>query len=280
MKIGIIGNGFVGQTMTSLCCNDITVVAFDINPQSRFPNKDVSMDDLMDCELIFISVPTPMNPDGSCHLDIITTVLQQLNGMNYTGFIVLRSTVPVGTCDSLYIRFMPEFLTEKNALYDFKNNKEWFFGTLHDDDSIFKRKISTLFDLACKNNKIVYNNVRFTTNKEGEMIKLFRNCFLSVKVSFCNEMYDFCTAKNINYETVRNLACSDDRIQLSHTMVPGHDGMRGYGGTCFPKDTSSLLYQMEASNVVSHVLKSAIERNNTVDRPQMDWKLDKGRAVI
>jgi UDPglucose 6-dehydrogenase len=280
MRIGIIGNGFVGKTLTTFCCDDIRVVAYDINENLRFPDNNVSMTDLIDCEIVFISVPTPMNLDGSCHLDIITNVLTNLRELNYTGFIVLRSTVPVGTCDKLNVRFMPEFLTEKNALYDFKHNKEWYFGLLQENDEIFKEKITTLFNLAHQNNCIVFNNICFVTNKEGEMIKLFRNCFLSVKVSFCNELYDFCNSENINYETVQKLACSDERIQLSHTSVPGHDGLRGFGGTCFPKDTSSLLHQFKSHNVMSYIIKAAVERNNTVDRPQQDWKLDKGRTVI
>jgi UDPglucose 6-dehydrogenase len=280
MEIGIIGNGFVGKTLTTFCCHDIKVVAYDINKNLRYPNESISMDDLIKCEIIFVSVPTPMNLDGSCHLDIIINVLKSLNELNYSGFIVLRSTVPVGTCDSLKVRFMPEFLTEKNADYDFKYNKNWYFGLLDENDLFFKEKIIKLFNLAHKNNCIVYNNLHFITNKEAEMIKLFRNCYLSVKVSFCNEMYDFCNSLNINYEIVRKLSCNDDRIQLSHTMVPGHDGMRGYGGTCFPKDTASLLYQMNTQNVKSYILKSAIERNNTIDRPQQDWKLNKGRSVI
>ena len=57
-------------------------------------------------------------------------------------------------------------------------------------------------------------------------------------------MYQFCEMKGINYENVRALAANDDRILHSHTKVPGHDGSKGFGGTCFPKDTSSLRYEM------------------------------------
>ena len=74
--------------------------------------------------------------------------------------------------------------------------------------------------------------------------------------------------------------CIDDRIGLSHTSVPGHDGLYGFGGTCFPKDTSSLLYEMDKTGMQSYVLKSAVDRNNIKDRPEKDWALDKGRAVV
>jgi len=67
----------------------------------------------------------------------------------------------------------------------------------------------------------------------------------------------------------------DDRIGSSHTDVPGPDGKAGFGGTCFPKDTNSLLHQMKNSLV----LKAVVERNQKVDRPEHDWESDKGRAV-
>ena len=67
------------------------------------------------------------------------------------------------------------------------------------------------------------------------MVKLFRNCYLSTKISFCNEIYRFCEKQNIEYENVRNIACNDERIGHSHSFVPGHDGKYGFGGTCFSK---------------------------------------------
>jgi UDPglucose 6-dehydrogenase len=281
MKIGVIGNGFVGKTMTNIDCEDIQVTAYDTNPLFCFPDENVKIEDLLGCEIIFISVPTPMNKDGSCYTKIITIVLNQLRELHYNGFIVLRSTVPVGTSDELNVYFMPEFLTEKNFLEDFKQNNNWFFGLLGTEkDMLFKMTINELFYLAVKNNKVLYNNIHFMSNKEAEMIKMFRNCYLSVKVSFCNEINEFCTLKQIDYDKVRTFACIDERIGLSHTSVPGHDGLYGFGGTCFPKDTSSLLYEMDKTGMQSYVLKSAVDRNNIKDRPEKDWALDKGRAVV
>ena len=108
---------------------------------------------------------------------------------------------------------------------------------------------------------------------------MFKNCFLATKVSFCNEVAELCKIKEINYENVRALAANDDRILHSHTKVPGHDGKGGFGGTCFPKDASSLRYEMEKENMKSYVLDAIITRNEKVDRPEQDWKADKGRAV-
>jgi nucleotide sugar dehydrogenase len=281
MKIGIIGNGFVGKATAQLKCKDIQLLAYDINPNNCSP-LGTKLGDLSKCQIIFISVPTPMRLDGSCCIDIIQSVLKDLNNIKYNGFIVLRSTVPPGTSDKLKVYFMPEFLTEKNFKQDFINNKDWIFGLLNNSniDIEFKKCITLLFNLAFKNNKIKYNKISFVTNKEAEMIKMFKNCFLSTKVSFCNEMYEFCKIKNINYENVRKYACNDERILHSHTKVPGHDGKFGFGGTCFPKDTSSLLYEMKKENMKSYVLQKVIERNEKVDRKEKDWENNKGRAVV
>ena len=112
------------------------------------------------------------------------------------------------------------------------------------------------------------------------MIKYFRNTYLAVKVSFCNEIASLCDKLDVEYENVRKLATLDERIGQSHSQVPGHDGLKGYGGTCFPKDTNSLLNIFNSNFVPSYVLKGAVERNETVDRPQKDWTEDKGRAVV
>jgi UDPglucose 6-dehydrogenase len=282
MNIGIIGNGFVGKATNELKCKDINILTYDINPDLCFP-KNLKINDLLICEFIFISVPTPMSKNGSCYLDIIENVVYNLENINYNGFIVLRSTVPVGSSNKLKCYFMPEFLTEKNYINDFINNKDWIFGLLGLDkekDISFKLKIQNLFNLAYENKRIKYNNLSFLTNKEAELVKMFRNCYLATKVSFCNEIYEYCNKLDINYENVRSMAANDDRILHSHTTVPGHDGKRGFGGTCFPKDTASLKYEMIKCGMKPYILESIIERNEKIDRPEKDWLMDKGRASI
>ena len=94
------------------------------------------------------------------------------------------------------------------------------------------------------------------------------------------EIYQFCQIKGVNYENVRKIACNDDRILHSHTYVPGHDGKKGFGGTCFPKDTNSLRHEMNKSGMEPYILNSIIERNEKIDRPEKDWNENVGRAVI
>jgi UDPglucose 6-dehydrogenase len=282
MKIGIIGNGFVGKATRQFETSKVSIMVYDICPELCIP-PGALFDDLTMCDLIFICVPTPMEESGKCYLGIVESVMNRLTTIidPSKNFVILRSTVPPGTCDRLQCYFMPEFLTEKNYIQDVIDCPQWVFGLQNNQfDSIFQSKITELLHYAVEEGKIKHNSIFFRTNSEAEMIKYVRNCFLSTKVSFCNEIEEFCRQKEINYEEVRSFAMIDPRIGISHSFVPGHDGRRGFGGTCFPKDTSSLLYQMEEIGMKSYVMKSIVERNNNVDRMDQDWKEDKGRAVV
>ena len=282
MKIGIIGNGFVGKATNILENQNVELVIYDINPELCNP-VGTTLQDICNTDIVFISVPTPMNKDGSCHIGILESVvgeIKKLCDLNQN-LIVIRSTVPPGTSDNLNCYFMPEFLTEKNFVYDFINNEHWIFGLKgQEQDELFKTKISELFNLSHEAGKIKYNNLHFIKNKEAEMVKLFRNNYLSVKVGFCNEIAEFCSKIDIEYENVRKLATIDSRIGQSHTNVPGHDGKYGFGGTCFPKDTNNLKNEMKKIGMKSYILDSVVERNEKVDRPEKDWNSNKGRAVI
>ena len=282
MKIGIIGNGFVGKATNILKNDNVELIIYDIDPKLCNP-IGTSLNDICNTDIVFISVPTPMNSDGSCHIGILQSVVNNIKNICNLdeNLIVIRSTVPPGTSDDLNCYFMPEFLTEKNFVNDFINNQHWIFGLkVKSQDSIFIEKMSELFNLSYQAEKIKFNNLHFVTNKEAEMIKLFRNNYLSVKVGFCNEIAEFCDKKDINYENVRTLAVLDPRIGESHSQVPGHDGRKGFGGTCFPKDTNNLKCEMKKTGMKSYIIENVVERNENVDRPEKDWNSNKGRAVV
>lgn len=284
MNIGIIGNGFVGKATSILKCEEINILSYDVVPESCVP-LGTTMSDLVEkCQIIFISVPTPMDKDGQCYLQILETVVKQLEDLQYNGFVCIRCTVPIGTSKRLQCYFMPEFLTESNYINDFIENKCWIFGLLETDtkerQNEFILKIQELFQHAYDAKKIKHNHIEFVLTEEAEMIKLYRNCFLATKVAFCNEMYEFCALKNVNYENVRKLATMDERITESHSRVPGKDGHFGFGGTCFPKDMSNLCHIMKAAGMKSFIIQSAIDRNENVDRKEKDWLDNKGRATI
>lgn len=98
-----------------------------------------------------------------------------------------------------------------------------------------------------------------------------RNIFLATKVSFCNELFDFATKHNIDWNILSEICFEDSRIGKSHVKVPGPDGKRGYGGTCFPKDIHSLSHQFKESNVKCPLLDAVIYRNENIDITEKDW---------
>jgi len=282
MKLGIIGNGFVGKASYILKSKGIELIMFDILPELCNP-LNTTIDDICKCDIIMVCVPTPMNKDKSCCLNIVNSVVSQLKDIiNIEEKIVLlRSTVPPGISEKLGCYFMPEFLTEKNYANDFINNKEWIFGLKGTkQDNNFRVIIQKLIHAAYKNGVIKSNKITFVSSSEAEMIKLFRNNFLALKVSFCNEIETYCNKKNIDYGVISKIAGSDNRIGLSHINVPGHDGKRGFGGTCFPKDSHNLLNEFKNNNIKSYIIAAMVDRNTKLDRPEQDWMNNIGRATI
>ena len=277
MKIGVVGNGFVGHAMTLLRPH-VEVLVWDVVPEKRDPETLDIETFVEESEIIFVAVPTPMNSDGSANLDIVRSVCEEIQAIDDTKYIVLRSTIPPGTSEELGVAFMPEFLTEKNWEDDFKNCNHWILGST---DPFLLEKMKRMFELAYNegNGTIVNKEVIQCKPSEAEMIKYLKNVFLSVKVGFFNELENICSELDINYENVRCIATQDVRIGTNHTKVPGHDGKRGFGGTCFPKDTNALARFAKENGIDTPILDAVIKRNEEIDRPEKDWKQDKGRAV-
>jgi len=98
------------------------------------------------------------------------------------------------------------------------------------------------------------------------MVKYATNSFLAIKVSFFNHLYDLCEATGQDFEVVRHLVCQDVRIGTSHSMVPGIDGERGWGGHCFPKDTLAFVQYANSFNQSFDLLETAIEYNHKLKK--------------
>ena len=280
MKIGIIGNGYVGGATALLKNRNVDVLVYDIDNEKCTP-RGLGLNDLLQCQFIFICLPTPMDVEGKCSTELVSKAVNDLRDRKYdTERIIVKSTVPVGTCRKLNVMFMPEFLTEQNWQHDFLSQKNWILGTNTRNDKV-RDELYSIFDSAWHDGVLVHRpHMTFATSEEAELTKYVRNTFLATKVSFFNEIEEYCRVNNISYRKVRELTLYDDRIGDSHTSVPGPDGKRGFGGTCFPKDVSALLHQMLDSGMMSYILNAARNRNIDIDRKEKDWEQNKGRAVI
>jgi len=189
MKIGIIGNGIVGKS-TSILGNtskNIEILCYDIKSELCRPSG-TTMDDMLTCNMIFICVPTPMGFNGKCLIEPITIIIEDLRKKDYKGHVIIRSTVPPGTCRKLRCFHIPNFiiLTENTYENDFKTSKDWIIGTndqLQNNDQ-FKTDVQRLFSLSMENGDILNDKMNFVSVEESETIKYARNAFLSTKISF------------------------------------------------------------------------------------------------
>jgi UDPglucose 6-dehydrogenase len=258
--IGIIGNGFVGNAVYQNLKDRIECKVFDVDP-NRSPN---TLEEVLASCFIFVCLPTPMNKSGKCDLSIIENFFSNLTDQ-ISGIFVIKSTVPVGTTEKFAqthkVIHNPEFLTAKNAVEDFKNSERNIIGGKQEYCEEFARFFSKMFPHIP--NQIV-------TSSESETIKYFSNTFLATKVAYFNKMYDFCQEVGIGYERVKDGVIADSRIGKSHTDVPGFDGDRGFGGTCFPKDINSLIYQMDEIGMDSSIFYEVWKYNQSI-RTNINW---------
>jgi UDPglucose 6-dehydrogenase len=277
-SIGIIGLGYVGSAVKAGFEKMYNVFTYDINKECT----ETSIENLVQkTQIVFICVPTPMNQDGTCNIDIVYNILQEisLKKQQEHTVCVLKSTVPPGTTDRLAnefdnitICFNPEFLTERNYINDFISQTNITIGYTRDNTSV--KTVSTLYYERFPNAQ-----VWITTAKQAEMIKYVANTMLATKVAFLNEIYQICKKTDIDFNKITNILQVDSRLGMSHWNVPGHDGKFGFGGTCFPKDLNALIQYAESNGQPTPLLKAVWEKNLEV-RPEKDWERDKGRAVI
>ena len=266
IKIGIVGGGVVGIATQKFQTPLNLISTYDTDEKKCIP-PGTTFQDVASSDLIFVCVPSPSNEDGSADIRTVEKVVAQLKTAN-AKTIIVRSTVPVGTCDALGVYHLPEFLTEKNWRQDFVETAQWVLGSPPRDDhsqvhSLFTSLIINAFEFYA----IQSPQIRFCSNVVAEMVKHYRNTLLSVKVSYCNELAQFCHIKGIEYNQVRQIATADKRIGDSHTQVPGPDGLKGFGGKCFPKDSKSLFYEMRKVGMKAPLLAGALQRNREEDRP-------------
>ena len=290
MKIAVIGTGYVGL-VTGTCLaetgNIVSCIDIDANKIARLNEGDVPIyepqldayfernmkaqrlffttslvDGIKDAEVIFLALPTPPGEDGSADLSYILNVAEQLGSMieNYT-IIVDKSTVPVGTADKVHeiiskkargafsVVSNPEFLREGFAISDFMKPDRVVIGT---DDATARKVMERLYKPFVRQG----NPIIFMDAKSAELTKYAANAFLATKITFMNEIANYCELVGANVDHVRIGIGSDERIG-KRFLFPGI----GYGGSCFPKDVQALVKSGKDDDFDFNVLRSVMEVN-------------------
>jgi len=262
--VGIIGKGFVGGAMYENFKNVFNTLVWDTDETKR--NVATFREFVETSDIIFVCVPTPMRVSGECDVSIVSSVIDDIAQIDRRKYVVIKSTVTPGTTSRLAsdfnmtIGFNPEFLTEANAHNDFRTQPLIVIGA--DDPGL----ATVMTQLYYEFNSAVDNvaHVIQRTTKEAELFKYLANSLLATKVIFANEFKILCDKVDVDYGRIAELAVLDKRLGHTHWRVPGPDGHFGFGGSCFPKDTSALLSYADEIGTALWLLTEATYINEEI----------------
>ncbi len=259
MRVAIVGLGFVGNSLFNGIRDTVEIKKID-------PKLGTEINELIDFlpEIIFICVPTPMNKDRSQNISIVRSVVNEIKDLKINSLVVLKSTLLPNYVEELEkslpkFLYNPEFLREKHADEDFVNSELIIFGGNKKDAIILSNFYKDHTKCICKDHI-------FTDCITASLIKYTINSFLSVKVVFFNELKDLFDKSGAqeDWGNFIKYLSKDIRIGNSHMQVPGHDGRKGFGGACLPKDSYALVKYAEQIEKQLNILNNAIKLNNDI----------------
>jgi UDPglucose 6-dehydrogenase len=290
MNIAVVGTGYVGlvtgtcfaETGNNVICVDIDAVKVERMRNGDIPIYEPHLDVLFhrnikagrlsfttdlreaqkNAEIIFLALPTPPGEDGSADLSYILKVASDLAEMIEDYKVIIdKSTVPVGTSEKVKntisaktnvpfdVVSNPEFLREGFAVDDFMKPDRVVIGTESERAIDLMEHLYSPF--VRQGNPLI-----FMDEKSAELTKYAANAFLATKITFMNEIANFCEKVGANVDMVRKGMGSDDRIG-KRFLFPGI----GYGGSCFPKDVQALALSGKQSGYNFDILDAVMKIN-------------------
>ena len=290
MRVAVVGTGYVGlvvgtclaESGNHVICVDIDAVRIQMLTDGKVPFYEPGLEELVkrnskegrlsfttnleegvqNSSLIFIAVGTPPNDDGSVDLSAVFAVAEGIGKtMNGYKIIITKSTVPVGTTRKIKnaiseltkhefdVVSNPEFLKEGNAVNDFMKPDRVIIGVENTRVAEIMKELYAPF--VRTENPIIIMDI-----ESAEMTKYAANALLATKISFMNEIANFCERIGVDVENVRKGIGADKRIGYQF-LFPGV----GYGGSCFPKDVKALIKMAENHGYELKIVKAVDEVN-------------------
>jgi UDPglucose 6-dehydrogenase len=237
VQFGILGYGYVGKATHKGLLNNGDVLIHDTLRQTQSSI-------LNDADTVFVCLPT----ETEDQIVILNDELQKIQNFNPNVQFIIRSTLPLGTCEQIQnlvgnIIYIPEFLRERY----------W-------ETDCAKRPLVVGCDDMSLPDWLLAEHIHTCSTKEAELVKMYSNNLNVVKIAFANVFYDLAETVGADYDKVKDafLKVQHDQTYLD---VPGHDGSRGFGGKCLPKDLDFIIASLEAHNIDQNWFKHIRELN-------------------
>jgi len=282
MNIGIVGYGTVGKAIASGFGKKARLHIYDpLYPAASGEQFCASIAELYQaCAFTFVCVPTPQKLAApgdvygafdSSILDGCMAAIAQAKPHAAKIVVLVSTTLPalvqnyIDTWPDMNIVVSPELLTEKNAVEDFLNPDCRIIG----GQAAHAQALQQLYDdySECQPCKVGYCSA-----VNAAYVKYMRNAYLAVKVSTMNQFYDLFQTLDggDSWDDIAAILHYDSRLGNSHYQVPGHDGDRGWGGKCLPKDLAALYHSAAEQGLDMTLLKATLEYNKKI-RKKLDW---------